>query len=107
MSQMKNRVFDLDPINPIVGFLVEGVMEPIASCLKHIHSPLYDRRLAIMILKKYSYGRRSFSENARLTKIKDERRNRQYEPEAQTSKESPNKEEKGSPRMGYPYVVAE
>ena len=34
---------------------------------KVIHSPLYDRRLKIIILKKYS-GRRSFSESSRLTK---------------------------------------
>lgn len=87
-------------------------MEPvIANCFKTIHSPLYDRRLAFFILKKYSNGRRSFSENARLTKIKDEHRNRQYEPEAQTTKESPNtnKEDKTvqTPRMGHPYVTAE
>jgi hypothetical protein len=61
-------------------------MEAMASYLKNVHSPLYDRRLAILILKKHSYGRRSFSENARLTKIKDERRDRHYEPERQTYK---------------------
>jgi hypothetical protein len=84
-------------------------MEPLAPYLKHIHSSLYDRRLAIIILKKYGCGRRSFSENARLTKIKDERRNRQYEPEAETNKEgSPNKKtETNEPRMGYPYVTTE
>ena len=68
-------------------------MEQMATYLKNMHSPLYDRRLAIIILKKHSYGRRSFSENARLTKIKEERRNRHYEPETkgfetiQTNKE--------------------
>ena len=87
-------------------------MEPvIATCFKSIHSPLYDRRLAFFILKKYSNGRRSFSENAKLTKIKEERRNRHYEPEAETTKESfnTNKEEKTvqAPRMGYPYATAE
>jgi len=60
-------------------------MEVMASYLKNVHSPLYDRRLAILILKKHSYGRRSFSENARLTKIKDERRDRHYEPERQST----------------------
>ena len=47
-------------------------------CSKQIHSPLYDRRLMILILKKYN-GRRSFSENCRLSKIKEERRYGQYE----------------------------
>ncbi len=53
-------------------------MEPVLTCLKQIHSPLYDRRLMILILKKYN-GRRSFSESCKLSKIKDERRYRQYE----------------------------
>jgi hypothetical protein len=84
-------------------------MEPFAPYLKRVHSSLYDRRLAIIVLKKYGNGRRSFSENARLTKIKDEHRNRQYEPEAQRSKEDTNQktEISDSPRMGYPYVTAE
>jgi hypothetical protein len=82
-------------------------MEQFAPYLKQIHSSLYDRRLAIIILKKYGNGRRSFSESARLTKIKDEHRNRQYEPEEQTSKGSTNQKETGTPRMGYSYVTAE
>ena len=74
-----------------------------------MHSPLYDRRLAIIILKKYSYGRRSFSENARLTKIKDEHRNRQYEPEAKEISTDQKTETKksDSPRVGYPYAFTE
>lgn len=45
-----------------------------AALCKVIHSPLYERRLQIIILKKYS-GRRSFSESSRLTKAleKEER----------------------------------
>lgn len=53
-------------------------MEAVVNCFKNVHSPLYDRRLMIMILKKYSYGRRSFSENCRASKIKDECIYRQY-----------------------------
>lgn len=84
-------------------------MEPLAPYLKQIHSSLYDRRLAIIILKKYGYGRRSFSENARQTKIKDERRNRQYEPETQTQKDYPSnqKTEANDPRLGYSYVTTD
>jgi hypothetical protein len=61
-------------------------MEPLVTCFKNVHSPLYDRRLAIFILKKYSHGRRSFSESARFTKIKSEHRERHHEPEAKTFK---------------------
>ena len=67
-------------------------MDITASYLKNVHSPLYDRRLAILILKKHSYGRRSFSENAKLTKIKEEHRNRQYEPQEKIKKIQTNKE---------------
>lgn len=79
--------------------------------VKNIHSPLYDRRLAIIILRKYSYGRRSFSENARITKIKEEHRNRHYEPEAKTFKEiqtNQKTEEQSAvnPRMGYSDVTS-
>ena len=88
-------------------------MEPIGNYMKNIHSPLYDRRLAIIILKKYSYGRRSFSENAKGTKIKEEHRNRRYEPETQTqiqtTKTIPTNKEttKEDPRIEYPYVLTE
>jgi hypothetical protein len=58
-------------------------MEPVIHCIKEIHSPLYDRRLMILILKKTN-GRRSFSENCRCSKIKEERRYRQYEPNQET-----------------------
>ncbi len=64
-------------------------MEPIVHCLKKIHSPLYDRRLMILILKKTN-GRRSFSENCRCSKIKEERRDRQDGPNQETQK-SPDK----------------
>lgn len=67
-------------------------MDIAVSYLKNVHSPLYDRRLAILILKKHSYGRRSFSENAKLTKIKEEHRNRQYEPQEQIKTIQTNKE---------------
>ena len=53
-------------------------MELAIQTYKQIHSPLYDRRLMILILKKQN-GRRSFSENCRLTKIKEERRYGQNE----------------------------
>ena len=53
-------------------------MEQALVSFKQIHSPLYDRRLMILILKKYN-GRRSFSENCRLSKIKEERRYGEYE----------------------------
>lgn len=53
-------------------------MEQALQSNRQIHSPLYDRRLMILILKKYN-GRRSFSENCRLSKIKEERRYGQYE----------------------------
>jgi predicted RNA-binding protein with RPS1 domain len=84
-------------------------MEVMNSYVKNIHSPLYDRRLAIIILRKYSHGRRSFSENARVTKIKEEHRNRHYEPEAKTFKERQNQktetQEQLDPRMGYSDVT--
>ena len=54
-------------------------MEPMVQCLKRIQSPLYDRRLMILILKKTN-GRRSFSENCRCSKIKEEHRYRHNEP---------------------------
>ena len=60
-------------------------MEPVVTCLKNLRSPLYDRRLMILILKKTN-GRRSFSENCRYTKIKDERRYRHNEPNQKTPK---------------------
>jgi hypothetical protein len=66
-------------------------MEPLANCFKNFHSPLYDRRLMMFILKKSSCGRRSFTENCRTTKIKDERRYRQYEPEVKSFKENTSK----------------
>jgi hypothetical protein len=82
-------------------------MEPLPNYLKIANSPLYERRLAIIILKKYSYGRRSFSENARFSKIKEEHRNRHYEPEKQIEKENETNEESEktkSPRIGYTYI---
>jgi hypothetical protein len=54
-------------------------MDPMLQYLKRIQSPLYDRRLMILILKKTN-GRRSFSENCRCSKIKDDRRDRRNEP---------------------------
>jgi hypothetical protein len=75
-------------------------MEPVAY-LKNVHSPLYDRRLALIILKKYSYGRRSFSESAKSPKIKQNHREGHYEPEAQTKERSLYKEAQGTP---YPRV---
>lgn len=68
-------------------------MEPVLLNLKRIQSPLCERRLMILILKKYSHGRRSFSESSRLCKIKDLTVSRQY-----ASKEDP-KETPHSP--GY------
>jgi hypothetical protein len=53
-------------------------MELALQSYKKIHSPLYDRRLMILILKKQN-GRRSFSENCRLSKIKEEHRYGQNE----------------------------
>ena len=82
-------------------------MEPLPNYFKTVNSPLNDRRLAIIILKKYSYGRRSFSENARFSKIKEEHRNRHYEPEKQIEKERETNEESEkakSPRIGYTYI---
>lgn len=61
-------------------------MDPLAIHLKNIISPLYDRRLMILILKKYSHGRRAFSENYRTTKIKDEHRYRRHDFVARTYK---------------------
>lgn len=55
-------------------------MEPLYVCLKQINSPLYDRRLMLLILKKYGHGRRAFTESSRFPKIAEERRLRQYEP---------------------------
>jgi hypothetical protein len=91
-------------------------MEPLVTVFKNVHSPLYDRRLAIFILKKYSHGRRSFSENARFTKIKGEHRERHHEPEAKTYKaiQTNKKTEEafhqsetpsGSPRFGSSYEL--
>ena len=54
-------------------------MDPVVQCLKRIHSPLYDRRLMILILKKTN-GRRSFSENCRYSKLKDVSRIDRHEP---------------------------
>lgn len=66
-------------------------MEPMVQCIKRIHSPLYDRRLMILILKKTN-GRRSFSENCRCSKIKEDNRvDRQHEPtKAYTQKQKEN-----------------
>lgn len=60
-------------------------MDPLVHCIKEIQSPLYDRRLMILILKK-TYGRRSFSENCRCSKIKDEHRYRHNEPNKEKTK---------------------
>ena len=74
----------------------------LVTYLKNVHSPLYDRRLALIILKKYSYGRRSFSESAKSPKIKDQHIERQYEPKTQRAKEkSFNKEKQGG---SYPRI---
>ena len=54
-------------------------MDPMIHSLKRIHSPLYDRRLMILILKKTN-GRRSFSDSCRCSKIKEEHRDRHHEP---------------------------
>ena len=62
-------------------------MEPLLQSLKQIHSPLYDRRLMILILKRTN-GRRSFSENCRCSKIKEERRYRHNEPNKEITKTS-------------------
>jgi hypothetical protein len=64
-------------------------MEPVVQCIKRIHSPLYDRRLMILILKKTN-GRRSFSENCRCSKLKQEDIvDRQHEPtKANTQKQN-------------------
>lgn len=53
-------------------------MEPVFLHLKKIQSPLYERRLMILLLKKNSYGRRSFSESSRITKIKGVAIGREY-----------------------------
>ena len=62
-------------------------MEPVLTCINTTHSPLYDRRLMIFILKKHN-GRRSFSENCKFSKIKEERRYRQHEPRQKDTQES-------------------
>ena len=69
-------------------------MEPLVQTLRQIQSPLYDRRLMILILKKTNV-RRSFSENCRYSKIKTEHRYRHNEPtkenketETETDKQS-------------------
>lgn len=62
-------------------------MEHVFHYEKHIYSPLYDRRLMILILKKTN-GRRSFSETSRSHKIKEEHRDRQNEPNAKTQKQT-------------------
>ena len=54
-------------------------MDPLLHCIKRIHSPLYDRRLMILILKKTN-GRRSFSDSCRCSKIKEEHRGMHHEP---------------------------
>lgn len=72
-------------------------MEPLIHCMKQIHSPLYDRRLMILILKKTN-GRRSFSENCRCSKIKEERRYRQYEPNQETPKVQDDSNKKTQPQ---------
>ena len=59
-------------------------MELAFHSYKQIQSSLYDRRLMILILKKQN-GRRSFSENCRLTKIKEERRYGQNESSARVT----------------------
>ena len=62
-------------------------MEPILQNLKQIHSPLYDRRLMILILKKTN-GRRSFSETSRWSKIPNKTRNWVNGPGSKTTKEA-------------------
>lgn len=54
-------------------------MDPVVQYLKRIHSPLYDRRLMILILKKTN-GRRSFSENCRCSKLKHDTKVDRHEP---------------------------
>lgn len=53
-------------------------MDPTLLCTKRIYSPLYDRRLMILILKKTN-GRRSFSDSCRCSKIKEEHRGKHHE----------------------------
>ena len=64
-------------------------MEPLFQYVKQIHSPLYDRRLMILILKKTN-GRRSFSETCR-----SHNRDRHNEPntQTQTQKQKHNQKE--------------
>lgn len=85
-------------------------MEPIVQCFKQIHSPLYDRRLMILILKKYD-GRRSFSENCRVTKIKEERRYRHHEPKTDKNTEAQSsykkKDEETSPDLQFRPIPVE
>jgi hypothetical protein len=67
-------------------------MEPMVQYIKRIHSPLYDRRLMILILKKTN-GRRSFSENCRCSKIKEDTVvDRQHEPTKAHTKKQKEKE---------------
>jgi hypothetical protein len=84
-------------------------MEPMVQCLKHIQSPLYDRRLMILILKKTN-GRRSFSESCRCSKIKDEHRYRHNEPTkgyTEKQKERPADKEKEGFRISDTFVFSE
>lgn len=86
-------------------------MEPMVQCLKRIQSPLYDRRLMILILKKTN-GRRSFSENCRCSKIKDEHRDRHHEPtkgytEKQKEKQKEQDKENEEFRISHTFVFSE
>lgn len=63
-------------------------MEPLIQYVKQIHSPLYDRRLMILILRKTN-GRRSFSETCR-----SHNRDRHNEPNTQTQTQKQNYNQK-------------
>jgi hypothetical protein len=73
-------------------------MEALDPYSNKIHSPLYDRRLMILILKKTNG--RSFSENCRTSKIPRESRYRDNAPVKDLAKERKIKETKDaeSPR---------
>jgi hypothetical protein len=75
-------------------------MEPVFSYSTYIHSPLYDRRLMILILKKTN-GRRSFSETCRSHKIKEEHRDRQNEPNAKTQRQTKYKQKETQEDFRY------
>ena len=81
-------------------------MEALIQVSKQIHSPLYDRRLMILILKKTN-GRRSFSENCRVLKIKEEHRYRHHEPNAQTQRQPQKENTEENFRISDPSVFAE